>query len=231
MVAGGRTQWPARSTRRAPSRPSATAATRRAPGGRARRALSVAPRCCCCRPLLCRIEYVEEQRQSSARRKSSSLLGGSAHTARTQRAPSRQHMGHGQRGVQASRQRQQSGHGCRHAQWRHSGARGARPVGALHGRRHSCAPSASPSPLAVHAVLARVGRLRCHLAQYTQRELAGVLSGSAASSVDGHERAMYRKSDLRKSVSDSQILATYTWTLPISAIGLYGATASRAATR
>ena len=25
---------------------------------------------------------------------------------------------------------------------------------------------------------------------------------------------MYRKSDLRKSVSDSQILATYTWTLP-----------------
>ena len=65
-------------------------------------------------------------------------------------------------------------------------------------------------------MLARVGRWRSRLAQYTQRELESVLFGSAASSVDGRERAMYRKSDLTQSDSQRQILATYTWTLPRS---------------
>ena len=65
-------------------------------------------------------------------------------------------------------------------------------------------------------MLARVGRLRSHLDGYTQRNLAGVTIGLAASSVDGRERAMYRKSDLTQSDSQRQILATYTWTLPRS---------------
>ena len=62
----------------------------------------------------------------------------------------------------------------------------------------------------------RVGRLRRHLDGYTQRNGVGVTSGFALSNASRCARAMYRKSDLRKSVSDSQILATYTWTLPLA---------------
>ena len=44
---------------------------------------------------------------------------------RTRETHTRQHMGHGQRGVCACRKRQDSKCGCRHAHWRQSGARGA----------------------------------------------------------------------------------------------------------
>ena len=44
---------------------------------------------------------------------------------RTRETHTRQHMGHGQRGVCACWKRQDSKCGCRHAHWRQSGARGA----------------------------------------------------------------------------------------------------------
>ena len=47
-----------------------------------------------------------------------------------------------------------------------------------------------------------------------QRKLAGVVVGLVVSIVDGRERAMYRKSDLRRSATNPQILTTYTWTPP-----------------
>jgi hypothetical protein len=101
-------------------------------------------------------------------------------------------------------QRRQSGRGCSHAQCRQGEARRARSELALHHRRHQRAPSASCRQLAVHAAGARFVRLTSRLAGYTHRKVASVTGRLAASIVDGRERAMYRKSDLRKSVRNSQ---------------------------
>ena len=58
----------------------------------------------------------------------------------------------------------------------------------------------------------RVVRLTSGLKPYTQRSVVGVGFAVREAGVDGRARAMYLKTDLRKSVMDSQILTTPAWT-------------------
>ena len=62
----------------------------------------------------------------------------------------------------------------------------------------------------------RVVRLTSGLKPYTQRSAVSVRFAVREAGVDGRARAMYLKTDLRKSVMDSQILTTSAWTRPFT---------------
>ena len=60
----------------------------------------------------------------------------------------------------------------------------------------------------------RVVRSTSGLKPYTQRSAVSVWFAVREAGVDGRARAMYLKTDLRKSVMNSQILTTPAWTPP-----------------
>ena len=60
----------------------------------------------------------------------------------------------------------------------------------------------------------RVVRLTSGLKPYTQRSAVSVWFAVREAGVDGRARAMYLKTNLGKSVMNSQILTTWGWTPP-----------------